>query len=38
VRLKVKKDFAEVDFWVANLDDEEIVENARKWIVSITSL
>jgi hypothetical protein len=38
IRLKVKKDFAEIDFWVRNVDDHEELENTRKWIIKATSL
>ena len=38
VRLKVKKDFVEIDFWVGKVDDEQLMEFYRRWIVEVTTL
>ena len=38
VRLKVKKDFIEIDFWVSRVDDESLMEFYRKWIIEVTTL
>ena len=38
IRLKVKKDFAEIDFWVGNVEDEKLLERCRRWIVGVTTL
>ncbi|CAM6005526.1 unnamed protein product [Sphagnum balticum] len=38
LRLKVKKDFAEIDFWIRHVDDEILLERCRKWIVGVTGL
>lgn len=38
IRLKVKKDFTEIDFWLGNVEDEKILEACRRWIVGVTTL
>jgi hypothetical protein len=38
IRIKVKKDFAEIDFWISTVDNEEILEYYRSWIIKITTL
>lgn len=38
VRIKVKKDYAEMDFWVSSVDDEKRLESYREWITKVTGL
>ena len=38
VRVKVKKDFAEIDFWLSEVDDEKVLEFYRQWIINVTTL
>jgi hypothetical protein len=38
IRIKARKDFAEIDFWVRNVEDEQILEESRRWIVGVTGL
>jgi hypothetical protein len=38
IRIKVKKDFAEIDFWMRNVDDEKVLEANRQWIIDTTML
>ena len=38
VRLKVRKDFVEIDFWLAAVQDEQLLEFYRNWIVDVTGL
>ena len=38
LRIKVKKDFAEIDFWLSEVDDEKVLEVYRKWIIDVTTL
>ena len=38
IRLKVRKDFTEIDFWVPDVQDEKGLERCRKWIVDVTTL
>lgn len=38
IRLKVRKDFTEIDFWVRDVQDEKGLERCRKWIVDVTTL
>ena len=38
VRIKVKKDFAEIDFWLSEVDDEEVLQYYQDWIEKVTGL
>ena len=38
IRLKVRKDFTEIDFWVRDVEDEKGLEDCRRWIVGVTTL
>ena len=38
IRLKTKKDFVEIDFWMSVVEDESILEYYREWIIKITNL
>lgn len=38
IRLKVRKDFTEVDFWVRDVQDEKAIEDCRSWIIGVTTL
>jgi translation initiation factor 4E len=38
IRLKVRKDFTEIDFWVGDVEDEKGLEECRRWIVGVTTL
>lgn len=38
VRVKVKKDYAEMDFWVSTVDDEKVLEFYQDWIVKVANL
>ena len=38
LRMKIKKDYAEIDFWLSHIDDEALLEHYRKWIISVTTL
>jgi len=38
VRIKIKKDYAEMDFWVSTVDDEKVLEFYQDWIVKVTNL
>ena len=38
IRIKIRKDFSEIDFWLNKIDDDKILEQYRKWIVDVTSL
>ena len=38
IRLKTKKDFVEIDFWMSVVDDENVLEFYREWIIKVTNL
>jgi hypothetical protein len=38
MRIKIKKDYAEIDFWVGTVDDEKALEFYREWITKVTNL
>lgn len=38
LRIKIKKDYAEIDFWLSRLDNQDLLEDYRKWIVGVTTL
>jgi len=36
--MKVKKDNAEIHFWITKMDNDEVLETIREWIVGVTTL
>ena len=38
VRIKVKKDYAEMDFWLSTVDDEDTLGFYQEWISKVTNL
>jgi hypothetical protein len=38
IRMKIRKDCAEIDFWVKNVEDEVLLEQQREWIINLTTL
>ena len=34
----MKKDYAEMDFWLSTVDDEKVLEFYQDWIIKITGL
>jgi hypothetical protein len=38
IRIKIRKDYSEIDFWLNTINDEKVLEEYRSWIVDVTSL
>lgn len=38
IRIKIRKDCAEIDFWLKNVDEQTVLENYRDWILKVTTL
>ncbi len=38
IRMKIRKDYAEIDFWMKNVDDQDLLEQQRVWIINATTL
>ena len=38
IRMKIKKDYAEIDFWLSSVDDEEMLQEYQNWIEKVTGL
>ena len=36
--MKIKKDYAEIDFWLSSVDDEEMLQQYQNWIEKVTGL